>query len=140
MKSRIPQILLRLRYKDWTFFLGGKPDALYLRLRWQTVCAVTGEMMWHSSRKWLLSEHMTDSEIVQTALLAVLTAEEHEAREQFHFDGKAVFGPHYDVRALASVEARDVRKPKPHTPPPCRYCKGEDTFEALDTCDGSCFD
>lgn len=48
-------------------------------------------------RKWRLSEHMTDSEIVQTAFAAVLAAEEHEARELFLLHGQAVLGPHLDL-------------------------------------------
>jgi hypothetical protein len=55
---------------------------------------------------------MTRSEVVQTALKAVLSAEEHEARERFLYKGKAVFGPHFDVDVLHSIygkEALDVR-------------------------------
>ena len=55
---------------------------------------------------------MTRGEGVQTALLAVLTAVEHEARERFTYKGQAVFGPHFDVEALAQLaadERRDVR-------------------------------
>ena len=62
------------------------------------------------SRKWVLSEHATESELVQTALAAVLMAEEHEAREAFRYRGSAVFNPHIDVEAMASVSAHlDVR-------------------------------
>ncbi len=51
-------------------------------------------------RKWLLSQHMTEGEVVQTALMACLAAEEHEAREAFRYKGKALFGPHLAVEAL----------------------------------------
>jgi hypothetical protein len=40
---------------------------------------------------------------VQTALKAVLTAEEHEAREQFFYRGGAVFGPHINVDRLWTI-------------------------------------
>jgi (2Fe-2S) ferredoxin len=50
-----------------------------------------------------LSPHMTDGEIVQTAFLAVMTALEHEAREQFTFDGVSVFDPHYDIHELVRL-------------------------------------
>ncbi|WP_153012816.1 hypothetical protein [Pseudacidovorax intermedius] len=56
-----------------------------------------------STRKWLLSEHMTPSELVQTALKLVLTSVEHEAREQFTYGGRRVFGPHLSVDALAFI-------------------------------------
>ncbi len=51
-------------------------------------------------RKWLLSDHMTEGEIVQTALMACLAAEEHEAREAFKYQGRALFGPHLTMQGL----------------------------------------
>jgi hypothetical protein len=54
-------------------------------------------------RKWRLSEHMTKSEVIQTALMAVLAWEEHEAREAFRYKGRAVFSPHYDVDLLQKL-------------------------------------
>jgi hypothetical protein len=65
------------------------------------------------TRKWLLSQHMTRSELVQTAFKCVLTSIEHEAREQFTYKGARVFGPHFDVETLVSAcyaAAPDVRK------------------------------
>lgn len=66
------------------------------------------------SRKWRLSEFMTKSEIVQTCLKAVLTVEEHEAREEFMFKGESIFGPHFDVDELYELclgGALDKREP-----------------------------
>jgi hypothetical protein len=40
---------------------------------------------------------MTETEIVLTAFKAVLTAYEHEARENFKVDGFAVLDSHYSV-------------------------------------------
>ncbi len=68
---------------------------------------------WQHGRKWYLSPHMTESEVVQTALKAVLTAEEHEARELFRYCGSQVFDPHFDVRvlrAMADTQKRDKRE------------------------------
>lgn len=62
-------------------------------------------------RKWYLSEHMTRSEIVQTAFKAVLTALEHEARENFKFRDVPVLDPHLDLDNLALV--RSERAPMP---------------------------
>lgn len=67
-------------------------------------CNVTGERLAWKGRKWLLSRWMTDGEVVQTAFLATMTALEHEARENFKFDGVTVFDPHLDLEKL--VEAR----------------------------------
>jgi hypothetical protein len=70
-------------------------------------------MRWNG-RKWFLSNHMTRSEVVQTAFKAVLTAEEHEAREHFKYRGQSIFDPHYDVDKLvelrSDVACLDLRK------------------------------
>lgn len=80
---------------------------MYLQLRFEA------DGRAHHGRKWLLSQHMTDSEVVQTALLAVLTAEEHEARERFRYKGQAIYGPHQSAEDLVRYPARlDVREPE----------------------------
>lgn len=76
---------------------------------------VTGEAMTWYGRKWLLSEHMTDAEIVQTVFKAVMTAVEHEVREQFLYKGQSVFDPHYDLEKLVELrreKALSLRKEK----------------------------
>lgn len=55
------------------------------------------------TRRWLIRPDASTSEIVQTALKCVLTALEHEAREQFLYRDRAVFGPHHDVDALWEI-------------------------------------
>jgi hypothetical protein len=49
---------------------------------------------------------MTDSEVVFTALKAVLTALEHEAREKFTFMGVRIADSHVDVHKLADFMAQ----------------------------------
>jgi hypothetical protein len=100
----IHSILSEITYKDWGFYVSMDPRDCWLQVQFNA----DGEM-WNG-RKWRLSPHMTKSEIVQTALKAVLTAEEHEAREKFLYKGKAIFGPHLDVEALlAMAEKKEVR-------------------------------
>lgn len=72
----------------------------------------TGLMAPWTGRKYVLSQRATISEIIQTALLAYLTALEHEAREQFTWRGVRVFDPHLDVRWARQgklAEATDAR-------------------------------
>lgn len=100
------QLLLDfIKYKDWEFLVKLDGERPYLQLRF-----VDSGRLW-MSRKWFLSPFMTKSEIVQTALKAVLTAEEHEARERFTFMDRAVFSPHIDVYKLwHACETSDVRE------------------------------
>lgn len=92
------RVLADVRYKDWYFAVKGEDPRAYLQLLW------SGDNGFNcSSRKWPLSSHMCKSEIVQTAFLAVMTAEEHETRESFTYKQAAIFGPHFHVDKLAEL-------------------------------------
>lgn len=89
---------------DFEFMLrtgeGGRP---YLQIQCEDKCTVSGDdYRWHG-RKWFLSYHMTDSEVVQTAWAAVKMAMEHELRETFKWEGECIFRPHFDIRALHEI-------------------------------------
>jgi hypothetical protein len=98
----VREILSRITFPNFTFQVFYNPG-LYLQIESADKNNVTGEDYVWRSRKWQLSQHMTDSEIVQTAFKAVLTALEHEAREQFLYRGVSVFDPHYDVERLVEL-------------------------------------
>jgi hypothetical protein len=74
---------------------------------------ITGEMGWGHGGKAYLSEHMTDSELVQTAFGLYKGYWEHEARENFEWRGRRVFGPHISTEALweaaPHVDVRSAR-------------------------------
>lgn len=98
-----------ISYKDWRFHVKqAARDIMYLQV------GFVDEGEYWTGRKWLLSEHMTKSEVVQTAFKAVMTAEEHETREKFLYKDKAIFGPHYDVDFLSDVVGMDVVDARSH--------------------------
>lgn len=100
-------ILYSVSYKDWTCIVGESTTSTWL----QVIFTSNGKL--RHGRKWLLSTHMTRSEIVQTVFKAVLTAEEHEVREHFLYRNRAVFGPHIDVEELHQIcERVDIRNEK----------------------------
>ncbi|MGA9769189.1 MAG: hypothetical protein WBV94_09120 [Blastocatellia bacterium] len=76
---------------------------MYLQARYIEPDIITGEDSLQRTRKWLLSEHMVKSEIVQTAFKCAMTSAEHRVREHFLYKGERVFGPHYDVEALVEI-------------------------------------
>lgn len=112
-------VLSRVKYPGLTFHLVGdftEGAATFLQARWSapTNWQANAESTEQSSREWLLSHHMTESELVQTALKCVLTAVEHEAREFFTYCDQPIFQPHYNVHALLELceQGRlDVRVP-----------------------------
>ena len=106
--SRFNAVLGRIRYPGFRFQVhhdvGGEVPYLQIACD-QGTCNVAGEPVAWKGRKWMLSPHMTDGEIVQTAFKAVLTALEHEAREQFTYRGLSIFDPHYDIEKLVALRA-----------------------------------
>lgn len=111
--SEIRDILLNVSFLDWEFVVEQKGEQMYLQTRFVENDIVTGEPALQAGRKWILSKHMTKSEVVTTAFKAVLTATEHEVREQFRYRGRMIFGPHFNVDVLHTAAARanmDVRQ------------------------------
>jgi hypothetical protein len=102
------KIVEDVTYKDWDFVVTTNHGVPYLQVQFHA----DNERQF--GRKWLLSYHMTKSEVVSTALKAVLTAEEHEARENFRYKSRRIFGPHFDVDTLVEIAAKkanlDIRE------------------------------
>jgi hypothetical protein len=96
-------VLGRISYPGFSFVLGYKGGEPFLQIECSGHCNVSGVPLVWKSRKWLLSRHMTVSEIVQTAFKATLTAIEHEARENFRYRNVAIFGPHFNVERMVTL-------------------------------------
>lgn len=95
-------ILADIAFPGYSFGVVGDFSAVtYLQASFNAPCSVQqGQPLEQKTRKWLLSPHMTRSELVQTAFKCVLTSIEHETRETFRYRGEAIFGPHFDVDSL----------------------------------------
>jgi hypothetical protein len=95
-----------MRYKRLEGSTGGamvEAPIYYLQGHYYDDDVASGLQEPQHTRKWLLSQHMTDSEIVQTAFKCFLTSMEHRAREYFRYRGKRIFGPHFDSDALYDI-------------------------------------
>jgi hypothetical protein len=79
----------------------------HLRVSGSTRCNRTGEPIKWKGRRWPLSYHMTEGEVVQTAWLAIKQAVEHELREVFLYEGLSIFDPHYDIRKLLELRSAE---------------------------------
>lgn len=100
---KFKNILSQVKFKDWNIVITRKNyrSEWYLQVQFQGRCADTGDNAVLNARKWLLSPHMCESEVVGTAFLAVQQAASHEVREHFTYKGQKVYGPHFDVTRLA---------------------------------------
>jgi hypothetical protein len=104
-----------IEFMDYDFRVIEEGERMFLQGVYDERDIVTYKVEEQRTRKWLLSPHMTKSEIVQTAFKLCLTSMEHRTREAFKYDGRRVFGPHYDVDALWELagkrEGLDYREP-----------------------------
>lgn len=112
---KVHGIVEKIKYKDWRLVVGINAR-IYLQWEFKAPDWASNDhkkkLTW-TSRKWYLSEHMTENEIVQTAMAAVLMAEEHEAREAFAYMGVRLFHPHISVAAMMEA-ARSIETRQEH--------------------------
>lgn len=102
--ERLTELTTRAKYLDWGWRVGSMGDGFFV----QVAFGADGRPQY--GRKWYVSRYATVSETLQTLLLAVITAAEHEVREKFLVDGLAIFGPHIDHEALAEAsQKRELR-------------------------------
>jgi hypothetical protein len=101
------KVLGEVAFPGFTFQLFNHGPHYHLRVRCKGTCNVSGKPLDWSGRWWRLSPHMTPTEIVLTAFKAVLTALEHEAREQFTYKGVAVLDSHIDVEELVRIRSEE---------------------------------
>jgi hypothetical protein len=86
------------------------PPRMFLQIQYTSPCTKTGKVEEWSGRKWYLSEHMTNDEVIKTAYAAFETAIRHEIMEGFKVDGKILFNPHVDFEELLKVSGKEVKR------------------------------
>lgn len=87
-------------------------NRLYLQIEYRTPCTKTAEILPWKGRKWYLSEHMTDNEIIFTAYTAYEMAMKHEIMESFKINGVILLNPHVDYKQLLEISNKEtVREP-----------------------------
>lgn len=85
-------------------------NRVYIQVSYVDFCHVTMERKLWKGRKWYLSSHMTDDEIIKTAFAACKATVEHEIMEGFTVDGTVLFNPHVSFDALLSISDKEVRR------------------------------
>lgn len=109
--AQMQEILAEVSYRDWSFIVGDDQGHPWLQVSFEVADNYPPfNQTTQTGRKWRLSRHMCKGELVQTALAAVLAAEEHEARELFHFQGASIFDGHYDPEALVRLRKNPISR------------------------------
>ena len=98
----IKAVIADCQYNDWMFRVdindGGTP---YVQVLFKGKDRITGKEEIQRCRKWMLSFHMGNSEIVRTVFQAIQGAVAHELTEAFKYKGARIFNPHMDYDELA---------------------------------------
>lgn len=83
---------------------------IFLQVTYEAPCVHDKEMKeWHG-RKFYLSKHMTDDEIIKTAYVAFESAVKHEIMEGFKVDGIILFNPHINFEELLKVSHKEIKR------------------------------
>jgi hypothetical protein len=83
---------------------------IYMQPFYLAPCTKTNSVEEWRGRKWYLTPHMLEDEVVKTAYAAFKAAVEHEIMEGFKYDGTVVFNPHTDFRKLMEVSPFEVKR------------------------------
>ena len=112
--SELQDVLKQIQFEEYQFFLRRREDHYLLFARYDEKDIVTGQVETQTTRKWFISEHVSKSEFVQSVFKLCLTSMEHRTREEFRYNKKRIFGPHFDVDALHQIcvdKKFDYREP-----------------------------
>jgi hypothetical protein len=116
--SMIEALLLMVRlplrlFPRYKWRVMAKGDGFLLQLIFVFQDSQSGELEEQRCRKWYVSPHSTDTEVLRTAYKACEAALLHELDEFFLVDGQQIHSPHIDVFEqvrLAKEAERDKRE------------------------------
>lgn len=97
MRDKCDALAKTVDYKgkdSWFHFRIHPKGVLLYQYKQHTYCTTSGEKTWQGGRKFYISPHMTDGEVLRTIFLSVKLFEEHEINETFLVDGERFLNPH----------------------------------------------
>lgn len=106
----IKALVSECRFNDWMFRVDTYSDGTpYVQVLFMDKDRITGKEELQRCRKWVLSLHSTNSEIIRAVFKAVEAAMLHEVQEAFKFRGARIYNPHMDLEELAdAINAKAV--------------------------------
>lgn len=85
-------------------------DGFYVQARLWRKDTDTGDMGWGHGGKYYISRHATLGDLVKKLFVAARDYAEHEVREAFTYNGRAILGPHIDINELWNVATRQEKR------------------------------
>lgn len=83
---------------------------VFVQTQFIAECTNSSRVQAWKGRKWYLSDHMTDDEIIKTCFAAFKQTVEHEVMEGFSVDGIVLFNPHASYESLLRVSREEVKR------------------------------
>lgn len=99
--SRVRRTIASINSNHLSIQVEEIPGGFHLWLAGVEEDTYSGLPTMQEGRRWFISHHCTESDVVRTAFKAVATWAEHEAREAFKYQGVRVFSPHLDLDRMA---------------------------------------
>lgn len=85
-------------------------DRVFIQIYYTSPCSKEGVIKTWKGRKFYLSEHMLEQEVIFTVYLAFKLAVEHEVMESFKIDGITLVNPHVDYRELLRISNKEITR------------------------------
>src|SRR5688572_15170526 len=83
---------------------------IFIQCKYLAPCQKTGKIEYWKGRKWYLSSHMTDDEVIKTAYCAFEAAVKHEIMEAFKVDRVVLFNPHINFEELLKISNKEIKR------------------------------
>lgn len=98
--ASLHKLISDCQFKDWNIVLRFDDLRPYVQIQFKDKDNFGTEEEMQYGRKWMLSYHMCDTEVVRTVKKAIDAAMQHEVDESFKYKGRTIFNPHRSVEAL----------------------------------------
>lgn len=118
-RENVEAVVARVGFRGWKFLVGNLGDGFYIQPQFFAPDTDTAILATQTGRKWYVSPHATEEEVVKTCWLAAEIACRHEAMEGFKLDGVSIFHPHTSTDALVEMQRTEplVHRPDKETNP-----------------------
>lgn len=102
--DEIKEVISQITYKKgWVILVSLDGERPVLQVEFEGEDVLTGVIERQKCRKWFLSYHMCNNELIGTAFKAIQAAEEHETREFFKYKNERVMNPHFSYDDIAEL-------------------------------------
>lgn len=102
-RAEIDAIVRLTSFMDRSFRVMDKDDGWLVQVVYHEADVDTGKMAEQHARKWYVSSHATETEVVETLFAAVCRSMMHVVGEHFTYNGRRVYSPHFDIDARIDV-------------------------------------